>query len=105
MDIDGDVLRSSRAIARVRYKSGQVKIFVHRLFQSSKLLMSMSVHPADTMCLPTMPFNTPFAQPLESETDHLKVAEQNLAFVTELLKRLEKEFKKTEVQEKKDKES
>jgi hypothetical protein len=48
-----------------------------------------------------MPFNTPFAQPLESETDHLKVAEQNLAFVTELLKRLEKEFKKTEVQERK----
>jgi hypothetical protein len=47
-----------------------------------------------------MPFNTSLAQPLEPETDNL--AEQNLAFMTELLKRLEKERKKIEVQEKKE---
>lgn len=105
MDTDGDVLRSSWAISRVRYKRWSSEDIYAPFTDLFHRLMSTSAQPVDTICLPTMPVNTPFAQPLESETDDLRVAEENLAFVTELLKRLEKEFKKMEVQEGKDKQS
>jgi hypothetical protein len=104
MDTDRDVLRSSWAISMVRYKRWSSED-ICPLHRPVPRLMSTSAQPVDTICLPTMPFNTPFAQPLESETDDLRVAEENLAFVTELLKRLEKEFKNIEVQEGKDKQS
>jgi hypothetical protein len=47
-----------------------------------------------------MPFNTPFPEPLELETEEL--AKQNLAFVTELWKRLSKELEKMELLEQKE---